>query len=136
MTNVLAPAAVVITDVLVIDDNDQFREALAILLASAGYRVTVAADGPAGLRRFAEGRFRVVVTDVHMPGLNGWDVARAVRQATPAVGVVLMSASFDPRDTRAGGGPGRPVTLPKPFLLEELIEIIDRVASPGEEDAA
>jgi DNA-binding response OmpR family regulator len=121
-------------DVLVIDDSRPVREALELLLADAGFRVTVAPDGRDGLRRFDQGRFRVVVTDVDMPGIDGWDVARAVRRAAPEVGVVLMSGRFDPADIRAGL-PGV-VTLPKPFALDELIEMIGRVSAPREESAA
>ena len=120
------------TDVLVIDDNPQIREALGLLLTEAGYRVTVAPDARDGLRLFAQDRFQVVVSDVDMPGMDGWGVAHAVRLASPGVGVVLMSAYFDPQGVDAGRSGGL-VTLAKPFPLEELIEIIDRVAAPGEE---
>jgi|SRR5688572_9881369 len=132
--NLMMPRQVATADVLVIDDNRLVREALELLLADAGFRVVVAPDGRDGLRQFDEGRFRVVVTDVDMPGIDGWHVARAVRRAAPEVGVVLMSARFETSDSRAGQ-PGM-VTLPKPFALDELIEMIERVSAPREESAA
>jgi CheY-like chemotaxis protein len=70
-----------------------------------------------------------------MPGLDGWGVARAVRRASPGVGVVLMSAGFDPRDHRAGQ-PDGVVTLPKPFALEDLIDVIDRIVAPDQDRRA
>jgi DNA-binding response OmpR family regulator len=118
-------------DVLVIDDNRPVRDALELLLAGAGYRVAVAPDGREGLRRFDAGRFRAVVIDVDIPGIDGWDVAQAVRRAAPEAGVVLMSARFETSDSRAGQ-PGV-LRLPKPFALDELIEMIERVSAPREE---
>ncbi len=124
------------TDVLVIDDDRRIRDVLAELLTSAGFRVTVAESGTAGLRRFAEGHFHVIVTDVRMPGLDGWEVARRIREASSDVGIVVMSASLDRRDAIGHGDAQRGVTLRKPFPLEELIGIIARLVPVPEESGA
>jgi CheY-like chemotaxis protein len=119
------PAAT--TDVLVIEDDPLVRDVLAEVLTSAGCRVTVANNGTTGLRRFADGRYHVVLTDVRMPGPDGWEVARRVREASADVGIIVMSASFDRRDPNGDGDSRRLVTLPKPFTLEELIGLIGRL---------
>jgi CheY-like chemotaxis protein len=123
------------TSVLVIEDNDLLREIIGLMLADAGHRVTLARDGREGLRNLARQTVDVVVSDVAMPGLDGWDVARAVRQAAPHVGIVLMSGTFEPGDrgtARAGGV----VLLPKPFALHELTEAIERALASRRETAA
>ena len=77
--------------VLLIDDDGAVRAAVAELLAEDGHQVTEAAGGPEGLARLASGhRVDLVLTDLGMLGMNGWDVARAVRSAYPATVVGLM----------------------------------------------
>jgi DNA-binding response OmpR family regulator len=113
--------------VLVIDDDRLIRDALTDVLTAAGYRVTAAEDGTAGLRRFADGHYHVIVTDVRMPGPDGWEVARRAREASTDVAIVVMSAGLD-RSVPAGDGDARRLaTLPKPFELDELVDIIDRL---------
>ena len=129
--NLAVPREAATMEVLVIEDDDLLREILELSLTQAGYRVTVARNGREGLRRFGEGRFRVVVCDVGIPDLDGWDVATAVRLGSPAVGVVLMSGGFDPHDAPTDHPDGW-VTLPKPFDVEALVDVIDRIAAPEE----
>jgi two-component system response regulator MprA len=119
-------------DVLVIDDSCLVRDALGELLTSAGFRVTLAESGTAGLERFAHGHFDVIVTDVRMPGPDGWEVARRIRQASADVGIIVMSASLDQRQAMGDGDAPRVMTLAKPFSLEELIGIIDRLVALSE----
>ena len=121
------PAATI--DVLVVDDDLVIREVLGALLASVGYRVTVARNGAEGLRRFADGRFQVVVTDVGMPGLDGWEIARQLREASADVGIIVMSGSFDSADNTRGEDCSHLATLAKPFALEQLTTIIERLVT-------
>jgi DNA-binding response OmpR family regulator len=114
-------------DVLVIEDDRLLREILCELLASNGYRVMAAANGTDGLKHFATGHYGVIITDVRMPGPDGWEVARRVSAASPEVGIIVMSG-LDPRELRAAGG-RRLTTLAKPFTLEELLAAITRVTT-------
>jgi signal transduction histidine kinase/CheY-like chemotaxis protein len=78
--------------ILVIDDEDTVREALADSLAEDGHTVSTAASGPEGLARLADGaRVDVVFTDLGMPEMTGWDVARAIRTRHPALRVGLIT---------------------------------------------
>ena len=119
----------VAVDVLVIEDDRLIREVLRELLAWAGYGVTVAENGTEGLRRFAEGRFHVVVTDVRMPGPDGWEVARRLRAASADVGIIVMSASLDSEDNTRGEDGRHLAILAKPFTLEQLTAIIDHLVA-------
>ena len=65
--------------VLVIDDEIDVREALADMLREHRHEVTLAADGTEGLERFRDAVFDVVLTDLAMPGISGWQVAQAVK---------------------------------------------------------
>jgi len=115
--------------VLVIDDDEPVRRLLADFMSSFGYEVEAASDGVEGLTLFAQGRHDLVVTDVRMPGVNGWDVVRGVRRIRPDVAIVVVSG-IETEITHAGDditGLDRLVFLPKPVSLEELRRAIDEV---------
>jgi CheY-like chemotaxis protein len=77
--------------VLVVDDNADAADSLAVLLGTQGHEVRVAYDGPGGLAAAAECRPDVVVCDIGMPGMSGLEVARRLR-ADPALADTLLVA--------------------------------------------
>jgi CheY-like chemotaxis protein len=100
------PGPVVPARVLVIDDEENVRQVLAELLMAQGHTVAAHADGRSGLARFHEERFDVVFTDLGMPGLSGWEVARVVKLRRPATPVVLVtgwSDQMEPDEVRLRG---------------------------------
>jgi CheY-like chemotaxis protein len=86
--------------VLVIDDNASIREVVRSLLASFGYDCQTAADGAQGLARFDEGGWDLVLTDLAMPEMNGWEVAEAIRQRSSTIPIVLITGLTDPEVVR------------------------------------
>ncbi len=120
--------------ILIVDDEVGLRRVLGEVLAAAGHRPDAVADGVQALRRFAFDLYDVVVSDVHMPGLDGWAVARGVRAMRPEVGVVLMSGV--PIDgPRRGTAPQRMlediVWLDKPFAAADLMTAVERSLKPA-----
>ena len=81
--------------VLVVDDEDDIRNMLAIVLKTEGWEVDEAADGDAALVHCASGQFDVVVLDLRMPGTSGLDVAHALAAREFDGRVVLFSAYVD-----------------------------------------
>jgi CheY-like chemotaxis protein len=79
--------------VLFIDDDPSVRQTLAYLLRKAGHAVAEAASGRAGIELFRENPTDIVFTDFGMPGLSGWDVARAVKALDPRVPVVYVTGA-------------------------------------------
>lgn len=77
--------------ILVIDDEADVRETTADLLAAEGHRVSQAASGAEGVSIFRAQRHDVVFTDLGMPGMNGWEVAEAIKALDPATPVVLLT---------------------------------------------
>ena len=121
------PAATV--DVLVMEDDRLIREVLGALLGSVGYRVTVARNGTEGLRRFADGRFHVVLTDVGIPGPDGWEIERRLRETSADVGIIVMSGSLDSADNTRGEDCCHLATLAKPFTPQQPTAIIERLVT-------
>jgi signal transduction histidine kinase len=77
--------------VLLVEDDPDNREAMASLLALGGFDVTAADCGAAGVRAFAGGRFDVVLTDLGLPDMDGWQVAGEIKQASPAMPIALIT---------------------------------------------
>ena len=100
--------------VLVIDDDASTREVMSYLLAEFGYDCETAADGRRGLARFDEGGWDLVLTDLAMPEMNGWEVAAAIRQRSSTMPIVLITGLIDPDVMRRARERGLPV-VPKPF---------------------
>ena len=105
--------------VLVIDDDSSIREVVRSLLASFGYDCQTAADGAQGLARFDEGGWDLVLTDLAMPEMNGWEVAEAIRQRSSTIPIVLITGLADPEVVRRAGE-GRLPVVQKPFRGEML----------------
>ena len=118
--------------ILVIEDHDDTREALALLLASLGARVLQAADGRAGLAQLARERPGVIFCDIMMPVMDGFEFARRVRR-NPAYHTTLLiavTAHDSPdflRKTWLAGFDGHMV---KPVTGDDLASIARRLAGP------
>ncbi len=105
--------------VLVIDDEADVRELVADVLMSQGHRVTAAASGREGLARFEAERYDVVLTDLGMPDLDGWEVARAIKSSRADVPVLLLTGWADPTDDPSTAALVDGI-LKKPFAVDEL----------------
>jgi signal transduction histidine kinase len=114
-------------DVLLIEDNDDAREALRLGLEMAGHRVRVASDGPSGIERALEARPDVAVIDVGLPGLDGYQVAQSLRQKLGReLLLVALTGYGQSDDRRRAREAGFDVHLTKPAGVEELERILSR----------
>jgi signal transduction histidine kinase len=77
--------------VLLVEDDPDNRDAMATLLELSGYQVTAAESGSAGVRAFGDAVFDVVLTDLGLPDMNGWQVAGSIKSSAPAVPVALIT---------------------------------------------
>jgi CheY-like chemotaxis protein len=113
--------------ILVIEDDPIMREALADWLQGAGYGVRTAADGGAGLAAVTLAPPALVVTDIHMPGMNGARVISELRGHHPQVAVIAISGLFNSghgMDADAAIALGAARALAKPFKRAELLRAV------------
>lgn len=124
--------------VLVVDDRAVDRRLLRTLLEHRGHRVVEAADGAEGLRRMREERPRLVVTDLVLPGMGGYELTRRLR-AEPdwaGLGIILCSAHFRRSDSDGLAATlGVSAVLAKPFEPEDLFRAVDACLDPDREPA-
>src|SRR3954453_6932325 len=124
--------------VLVIDDDETIRAVLRRIVEMAGADVTEATSGEEGLRALYAGRPDVVVLDIGLPGLDGWQVLDRIRQLT-ALPVVMVSAHDDELEKVRALRAGADDYVTKPFGAPELLARLQvqvrraRAASPGRE---
>jgi PAS domain S-box-containing protein len=84
-------AAVPALSILVVDDEDFVRDTLAEMLVILNHKVMTASSGPKALETLAAGRFDMVFTDLSMPEMDGWEVAREIRRRWPGTHIVLVT---------------------------------------------
>ena len=106
--------------ILVVDDDPTVREVVVAYLAQAGHAVTEAEDGP-GAVAAAKLPTDLVVLDVMLPGFDGLEVCRRLRDAQPDLPIVMLSALGEEEDRIAGLGLGADDYLSKPFSPRELV---------------
>src|SRR5687767_14488923 len=111
--------------ILVVDDNAVVRDMMVDLALSLGYCADAACSGAEALAQFDQGQFDLVLTDLQMPGMTGWDVVEAVRQRDPQIPVIVVTGSPVTGDDRAGQ-PGVAM-LKKPVDMMALDTTIKRM---------
>ncbi len=104
---------------LFIEDDDQIRLALTMALEDEGYRVHEAHDGASGLAAFAEFEPDLVLLDLRLPDMSGFDVCRALRAAS-IVPIIIITAQTDTYDLVAGLEAGADDYITKPVVPKEL----------------
>jgi CheY-like chemotaxis protein len=122
-------------NVLVVDDHEDARELMAMILEHAGAQVRQADSVPVALRAAAEEEFCVLVSDIAMPGEDGYDLIRRLRsgdglphaRTVPAVAVTAFAATEDRKKALAAGFQEH---LAKPLDATSLIEAVARLACP------
>jgi DNA-binding response OmpR family regulator len=117
--------------VLVVEDDEDIRGFLAIVLEEAGYAVTSAANGAEALQRVAQESPDVILLDMKMPVMDGWEFAQHYRAYTAMQApIIVMTAARDAR-LRAREVDAVEV-LSKPFNIEELLTTVERaLRRPG-----
>jgi DNA-binding response OmpR family regulator len=106
--------------VLLVEDDHTIRSLLRLLFEDDGYEVREAAEGAAALNAFASGAIDLVLLDLRLPGMSGFDVCREIRK-TSGVPIIIVSAQHDSHDIVAGLELGADDYVTKPFNDRELL---------------
>jgi CheY-like chemotaxis protein len=117
--------------ILVIDDDEDLREMILLILLGAGFDAQPARDGADGLARLRESAFDLMITDIFMPDQDGIETIAEVRRLFPEMKIVAMSGGG--KSSRAAGylrtamEIGANATLSKPFEQDDLLAIVRRL---------
>jgi DNA-binding NarL/FixJ family response regulator len=123
---------------LVIDDEAKLLRAVAVTLSKEGYDVATARSASEALVRIAESMPDLILSDIRMPGLDGYELARALRgnARTALVPIVFLTAKDERKDRIAGLRAGVDAYLTKPFDPEELIATVGNILGRLERTSA
>jgi CheY-like chemotaxis protein len=121
------------TNVLIVEDDGETRAVMESVLRRSGYEVRSACEGGEALQKLSQQPADVVVTDMYMPGMDGFETIRNVRKDHPGTKVVAMTAWM----TRGDSHPlvhafGADRVLTKPFQFMALLTAIREVTAPAE----
>lgn len=122
-TNVTQPAA---ATVLVVDDDEMNREIMEAFLQIDHYQVLIASTGQRALELTALHRPNLILLDVNMPDMSGYDICKAIRnnEATRAIPIIIVTGYSSKEDREAALGSGANEFISRPFDAENLLERI------------
>jgi len=111
--------------ILVIDDEETVRSVLSRILFQNNHQVTVAEDGEEGIRLFKENEFDMVLTDLGMPGMSGWEVCRTIKRISPHTPVGMITGWEAEVDQAKMEESGIDFVIPKPFQFYQILKVVD-----------
>jgi signal transduction histidine kinase/ActR/RegA family two-component response regulator len=115
--------------ILVIDDEDYVRELLADILEREGCEVSLAGEGREALRLFDSAAYDAVFTDVGLPGMSGWEVARAVRERDERVALAVITGWGDTVTPEEQSEAQADWIVPKPFTVERIAGLVGEISA-------
>lgn len=113
--------------ILIVEDEESLLKLESILLSSRGYQVAGVKDGLAALKALAEESFDLVLLDIMMPGIDGFEVCRRIREnpLTREIPVVMLTAKKSAADQAKGVEVGADAYITKPFKSVKIMDMID-----------
>jgi signal transduction histidine kinase/CheY-like chemotaxis protein len=115
------------TRILVVDDEQPVRELLCDILEDEGVEVTVAANGAEALARFEAGKFDAVLTDLGMPGMNGWELLRLISERDQQVPLAVITGWGELVSTHEEKAARVEWVLTKPFSMSQICEVAQEI---------
>jgi len=112
--------------ILVVDDERDIRDGSERILTRKGYRVTTASNGEEALQRVGETRFAIVLLDLKMPGMDGLEVLRLIRESHPETLVIVITGYATIETAIEAMKRGAYDFMPKPFKPDQLRIVVDR----------
>ncbi len=114
--------------VLVIEDHAPTVELIKVVLQTGGHEVVIALDGPLGLRKAVEERPDLILLDVMMPELDGFEVCRRLKAdpRTSQIPVIIVSVKASPENFQLGKEAGAAGYLTKPFENQRLLAVVEK----------
>ncbi len=107
--------------ILIVDDDDEIRDLLEFDISHSGYFVDTARDGFEGLNKALNNAYDLILLDVMMPKMNGFDVCKNIRQAKLAIPILMLTAKGTIDDKTEGFDCGADDYLVKPFDVQEVL---------------
>ena len=114
--------------ILVVDDDELVLIALEALLVPVGYEVTTASNGAEALEKLAQGPVDLMILDILMPGMNGFELCEKIRgqEQYKVVPIIMLTAKSGAEDKKKGMEAGATLFLPKPIAPQILLDLVKK----------
>ena len=120
------------TTILAVDDSVTMRKVLEITFAGPEFRCITVPGADAALDKLKSDKPAIVVTDVTLEGKNGYDLCKAIKQASPSTPVIILSSKQNPYDSAKGSAAQADDYMDKPFDSTQMLEKVKKLmASPS-----
>jgi DNA-binding NtrC family response regulator len=113
--------------IMVVDDDEGIRHILSIALSGMGYEVLAASSGTEALNLLPKTSFALVLTDLEMPGMDGWDLASLIKKRFPGIPVVLMTGHAKENVMERMKASYVDFVIFKPFRLEDILKTAQKI---------
>ena len=113
--------------ILLVEDHDDTADAFALLLSAIGHQVQLARRGADALSLSAAQPFDLLISDLGLPDLNGWDLLVEVRKLQPRIRAIALSGFSQPDDVDRSVRAGFSLHLAKPVTLDQVVKAIDAI---------
>ena len=107
--------------ILIVEDEQKIADTLKLGLSENGYHVEVTYDSNIGLRLYEQHDFNLVVIDINLPGMNGYELCKKIRAADPKIPIIMLTALTALQDKIEGYDAGADDYIIKPFEFKELL---------------
>jgi two-component system copper resistance phosphate regulon response regulator CusR len=107
--------------ILIVEDEKKIADTLRLGLSEQGYEVQVAYDGRIGLKTFLQETFDLIILDINLPGMNGFELCKLIRSSNEQVPVLMLTSMSQMTDKVEGYDAGADDYLVKPFEFRELL---------------
>lgn len=114
-------------DILVVDDEEMMRELLQDVLAMEGYKVETASGGQAALARIKEVQPLLVISDIKMPGMNGFDLLKTIKERFPDMRMIMMTGYSDDFTVKDALKLKADEYIIKPFNTQDITAVVKSV---------
>lgn len=114
-------------NILIVDDEKAITSALCTLLTQTGYEVAIAPSGSEALTQLSSTPYDLIILDIMLPDIDGYEVCRRVRQSSDYVPILMLTARDEPLDKLLGFETGADLYLTKPFEPRELLAHIKAI---------
>ncbi len=121
--------------ILLVDDESDFRRAVRVRLEASGYEVIEAVDGAQGVEMAKEQRPDLIILDLMLPRIAGYNVARLLKgdELCENIPIIMLTARAQEMDVNIGLAVGADAYITKPFRPDDLLETINRLLPQGRE---
>src|SRR5262249_15218874 len=119
--------------ILLADDSVTIQKVVELTFMDEGVTVVAVGNGADAIARLPQERPDVVIADVHMPGANGYEVAKHAKAARPSLPVLLLVGTFEPFSKEEFAASGADASMKKPFDSQELLREVKQMLERGGE---